>query len=94
MNELKETDIPVPVGDFILNHPAIKAVMTENGGYYYFGDVCTLLKQYAEKERNIAVDLLDECRLQLEYLSNKFGETGTGNNLLSRINTFLDSINK
>lgn len=40
---------------------------------------------------NDAIDLLDECRLQLEYLSNKFGQTGTTENVLGRINTFIKS---
>ena len=34
-------------------------------------------------------DLLQECKLQLEYLNQKFGETGTTNSLLSRIETAL-----
>jgi hypothetical protein len=35
------------------------------------------------------VDLLDEARLQIEYLHKKFGETGSGNNVLARIETAL-----
>lgn len=31
-------------------------------------------------------DLLLECRLQLEYLNEKFGETGTTNALLAKLN--------
>ena len=31
-------------------------------------------------------ELLQECKLQLEYLNEKFGETGTTNALLSKIN--------
>ena len=31
------------------------------------------------------VELIHECRLQLEYLNEKFGETGTTNSVLSRI---------
>jgi hypothetical protein len=33
--------------------------------------------------------LLDEARLQIEYLHKKFGETGSGNNVLARIETEL-----
>lgn len=40
---------------------------------------------------NDAIDLLDECRLQLEYLNGKFGKTGTTENILGRITTFLKS---
>ncbi len=34
-------------------------------------------------------ELLQECLLQLEYLSEKFGETGTGNNLITRLKSHL-----
>ena len=33
-------------------------------------------------------DLLQECKLQLEYLNEKFGETGTTNALISKLNQF------
>ena len=36
-------------------------------------------------------ELLYECKLQLEYLNNKFGETGTTNVLLSKLNSFLST---
>lgn len=36
-------------------------------------------------------ELLYECKLQLEYLNQKFGETGTTNALLSKITTALNS---
>jgi hypothetical protein len=35
------------------------------------------------------LNLLDEARLQIEYLHKKFGETGSGNNVLARIETAL-----
>ena len=34
-------------------------------------------------------ELLNECKLQLEYLSRKFGETGTTNALLVKISAAL-----
>ncbi len=34
-------------------------------------------------------EALQEARLQLEYLSEKFGQTGTGNTVLARINMAL-----
>lgn len=34
-------------------------------------------------------ELLQECKLQLEYLNEKFGETGTTNALLFKINLSL-----
>lgn len=36
-----------------------------------------------------SVDLLDEAWLQIEYLQNKFGKTGTGESVLSRISSFV-----
>lgn len=36
------------------------------------------------------IELLRECKIQLEYLNEKFGETGTTNSLLSKINNALD----
>ena len=34
-------------------------------------------------------ELLQECKLQLEYLNEKFGETGTTNALLTKIYALL-----
>jgi len=52
--------------------------------------------QELKEERNSAIsdraevmDLLDECRLQLEYLDNRF-PTGTTANILNRLEIFLD----
>lgn len=36
-----------------------------------------------------ATELLRECKLQLEYLNEKFPQTGTTNSLLAKINSFL-----
>src|ERR1044072_4005396 len=47
-----------------------------------------------QRERDEAVELLDECRLQLEYLNANFTATGTTNNVLARVKTFLDKINQ
>lgn len=56
------------------------------------------MRQYAGSQNNEiqgnlndAIDLLDECRLQFEYLSNKFGKTGTTENVLARLTTFIKS---
>lgn len=42
-----------------------------------------------ENKLENAVALLEECRLQIEYLHAKFRETGTGNKVLSDIDRFL-----
>lgn len=41
-----------------------------------------------------AVDLLREAILQIEYLHNKFQETGSGNSVLSKLKTFVDGVDK
>jgi hypothetical protein len=38
-----------------------------------------------------AIELLEECRTQLEYLDEKYPKTGTTANVLSRVTTFLSS---
>jgi hypothetical protein len=38
------------------------------------------------------VELLEEAQLQIEYLHNRFKETGSGNNVLSRIDALLKEI--
>ena len=37
-----------------------------------------------------SLELLRECNLQLEYLSDKFGETGTGNALLTKLYVYFE----
>lgn len=45
-----------------------------------------------DKERyDKLVDILDEARLQVEYLHKKYGETGSGNNILARISAVIDT---
>lgn len=39
-------------------------------------------------------EILHEAKLQIEYLNEKFKETGSGNSLLSRIETTLDELQK
>jgi hypothetical protein len=45
--------------------------------------------EWAGKAQGPLIDLLDEARVQIEYLHKKFGETGSGNNVLARIETEL-----
>ena len=47
--------------------------------------------QEIKDERDKAMELLDECRIQLEYLDKRF-PTGTTPTVLSRVETFLDSL--
>ena len=44
----------------------------------------SIIEQAKEME-NEQQDLLNECEIQLEYLNQKFGETGTTNALLSKL---------
>ena len=42
-------------------------------------------KQALEQQNAQLIGLIDECRLQIEYLTEKFGETGTSNQVLAKI---------
>lgn len=35
------------------------------------------------------IKLLEHCKLQLEYLNEKFGETGTSNALISKLESYI-----
>jgi site-specific recombinase len=66
-------------------------------------EVVSLLKQKIErieKERDEwkvkggkMAEMLDEARLQIEYLHKRWQQTGSGNNVLSRIETALNAWN-
>lgn len=45
--------------------------------------------EWAGRAQEPLINLLDEARLQIEYLHKKFGATGSGNNVLARIETEL-----
>ena len=60
--------------------------------------IIKVMEQYAaqqvqemKEERDKAADFLDECRIQLEYLDKRF-PTGTTPGVLSRVETFLNSL--
>jgi hypothetical protein len=44
--DLTELPIGPPIGQFILDQGDIKPVMTLNGAYYHYVDVCKLLKRF------------------------------------------------
>jgi hypothetical protein len=48
-----------------------------------------LTLQLTQKTLDEAKELLESCRLQIKYLHEKFRETGTGNQLLSQIDSFI-----
>jgi hypothetical protein len=48
----------------------------------------------AEEKLKEAIDLIDECRLQIEYLHGKFKKTGTSESVLARIYAFYGSYAK
>ena len=48
----------------------------------------------AEEKLKEAIDLIDECRLQIEYLHGKFKKTGTSESVLARIYAFDGSYAK
>lgn len=43
---------------------------------------------------NNTTELLEEAVLQIEYLHSKFGQTGSGNSVLSRLKTAIEKLNK
>jgi hypothetical protein len=48
----------------------------------------------AEEKLKEAIDLIDECKLQIEYLHGKFKKTGTSESVLARIYAFDGSYAK
>ena len=44
---MKELEIKKPIGDFIIKNA--KGTQTENGVYYRYSEVCTLLKSYEKQ---------------------------------------------
>lgn len=44
-------------------------------------------------QRDELVELIHDAGSQIEYLHDKFSETGTGNNVISRIKSLLTKIN-
>ena len=56
-NEIGLIDMPRPIGDFIIdNIPNDKVLMTNNGAYYHYADVCKLLRKYKETLLNNDVE--------------------------------------
>lgn len=49
-----------------------------------------LISRLEGEQRSKEQELLQDCLTQLEYLSKKFGETGTGNNLISKLKAKLN----
>ena len=39
----------------------------------------------------LVVNIIKECILQIEYLQNKFQQTGTGNAVIAKANYFIDT---
>lgn len=50
-----------------------------------------ILLEKREKELADALNLLYECRQQIDYLHHKFRPTGTGNALINRVTIFIDN---
>jgi len=45
---------PEPVANFILEQEDIKPIMTHNGAYYHYADVCKLIKKLKEEVNELA----------------------------------------
>lgn len=61
--------------------------------YRYTSEILAVGHSRLNRENEKMIELLDECRLQLEYMDKRF-PTGTTPNILSRVQDFLTSINK
>lgn len=62
-------------------------------GYKCTNEILAVGHNRLNRENEKMIELLKECRLQLEYLDRRF-PAGTMPNILSRIQEFLTSINK
>ena len=45
-------DLEEPIGNFIFEQKDIKGTYTDNGAYYHYADVCTLLNRLKDKLTN------------------------------------------
>jgi hypothetical protein len=68
-----------------------------NEGGLFFSvaeDSLDLVEEYTvpKTETNELIAMLIECVCQIEYLHDKFQETGTGNTVLSRAKALIDSM--
>ena len=59
---MKELEIKKPIGDFIIKNA--KGTQTENGVYYHYSEVCTLLKSY-EKQLTLTDVSVNEERVSV-----------------------------
>tara|TARA_R110000850_G_scaffold258239_1_gene384738 strand:+ start:81 stop:383 length:303 start_codon:yes stop_codon:yes gene_type:complete len=65
---MKELEIKKPIGDFIIKNA--EGTQTENGVYYHYSEVCTLLKSY-EKQLTLT-DVVDSKRFTETDLLNGY----------------------
>ena len=81
-NESILTELPLtePIGSFIILQKDIKPVLTANGAYYYYGDVCQLL------DRKVA-----ECATITEQEKDKASKRGYITGIASALSCFLSS---
>ena len=77
--------------DILNKHTCNGQIRTNDGIINAMEEYAALQVQEIKEERDKAADLLDECRIQLEYLDKRF-PTGTTPNVLSRVETFLNSL--
>jgi len=73
-----------------------ECIKNEHGVFMYSSgphriNLKCLLEDFAELQTEPLIKILEEARLQIEYLHNKFKPTGSGNSLLSRIETAIQS---
>lgn len=49
----EKQDFPKPIGDFIFAQTDIKPFVTNNGYYYHYSNVCTLLNRNSQRAQRL-----------------------------------------
>ena len=49
MIDIETTEFPKPIGQFIIDHA--EGIQADDGMYYHYSDVCSLLKKYGKSLR-------------------------------------------
>src|ERR1043166_6710065 len=88
------------LSEFLPDNPGIKEISERAKEFignsvvsaYYVGTIESpyrALYEAATQEHAASIEMLHEAKSQIEYLHGKFKETGSGNDILSRIDTLL-----
>jgi hypothetical protein len=56
MSDFEELELEKPIGDFIIGQTDIRPLVTANGYYYHYSDVCKLLNRLKKDYEKQASD--------------------------------------